>query len=637
MSDLIKHFVDGEISRRDFARGLTALGLSSLAAGSLVTRLAAAREPAPGAGEAVSGSASEILVEVLRAADVRYIFAGTATGMSPFFDALAVRDGPQLILSVAESQATSMAHGYELASGKTSVLFVPGVAIPSTMNNLYNAWKDRSSIVVLADSASGRFPYRDGFQQMEDWLSPLLSFTKRRWQVDHPRHLAEMTRRAFTVAGTQPGGPVHVRIPLDVLAAGELRETIYPQQRFSVPAAMPPRPELVEQTARWLLEAEHPMICAGSEITRAGANDALVELAELMGIPVAQGFSVYGDFPFRHPLFAGFYGLGVPRDLGRTDLFLNLGAGMPDPTLFAPPPPRRARLVHARIDYQQIAQTHATDIAIAGGMKETITALSDTLRGMASSRRLRQLSEQRLASAREYQAQEDQRRREAAQANWNASPLSWERVSAELDQALAEDAIVINELNYRTPLHWLDFDRGRKWLIGQTTGYALGWGIGAALGAKMALPDRQVCCLLGDGALLFGQPEALWSAARYEIPVIIIVMNNLSYDNERNRIKDRSPLLANRETREQWRDMSCWLGNPTVDFAAMAQSFGVPAVRAENPEEFVRALARASAITREGQACLIDTRIMQVNRRGEPTRADWYPQHSIAARRSRLL
>lgn len=637
MRDLLKQFMDRDISRRDFGRGLAALGLSAAAVKSVIGAVAEARLPPPPPGEVITGTGSEILLRTLQAAGVRNIFGTTATGMSPFFDALAVQSQTRLILSIAESQATSMAHGYELASGESSVLFVPGVAVPSTLNNLYNAWKDRSSIVVLSDGPSNETPGRNTFQQMADWLEPMSQFTKWRWQTDNADQVGEMTRRALKVAGTAPGGPVHVRFPLNVLAAPEVRDRLYPQARFHVPVEMRPKPELIEETARLLLAAESPMLCAGAEITRAGANDALMELAELLGVPVAQGFSVYGDVPFRHPLFAGFYGLGVPAGLTRTDLFINLGAPAPDPGLFTAPVPRRATTVHARIEYEDIANVYPTDIAIAAGMKETVLALTDAVRGMATAERLQQISAPRLERARAAQARADETRRAEAKANWDASPMSWERVSFELDEAMEDDAIIVAELDYRTPFYWLDFDRGKKWLVGQTTGFALGWGLGAAMGAKVAQPDREVACLVGDGALLFGQIEALWTASRYDIPVLMVVFNNRSYDNERNRIQNRSPLMRSADTRDQWRDMTCYLGDPVVNFAGLAQSFDIPAATATTPAELRRALKRAKGVLREGRPFLLDAVIMQLDRRGERTQQDWYPDFSIAAERKRRV
>jgi benzoylformate decarboxylase len=634
MRDLVKQYLDAGLSRRDFGKALIALGLTATAAESVVSAVAEAAEPDSRDGFKFTGTGAEVLVETLRAANVQYLFCTTATGMSSLFDALSSRMDVNLILSIAESQATSMAHGYELGSRETAALFLPGVAVPSAMNNLYNAWKDRSAIAVYSDSPRNVFRGRNMFQQMDDWLSPMVEFTKWRWRVDSTRQIGEMTRRAIKMAGTPPGGPVHIRYPLDILATKKVSETIYPQSRFTVNANMQPDPGLIEQSAKMLLEAERPLIHAGAEVTRAGANRELVELAELLGIPVAQGFSCYGDFPFRNPLFAGFYGMGVPRGLAKTDVYLNLGTQMPDPAIFTAPVPKKASVIHARIEYEDIASIYPTDVAIAAGIKETIIALTDSIKSMATADRLAKISEARMEEARRLAAERDAGYQELAKKNWDASPLSWERVSMELEDQLERNAILVSELDYRTPYKYMNLGpdpENEKWLIGPSTGFALGWGIGAALGVKIAQPDRQVICMLGDGAMLFGQIEALWSASRYDIPVMIVVMNNVSYDGERQRIWENSPLASRKDTREQWKDMTCYLGDPEVDFVGLAKSFSIPGQRATNPREFKKAVKQARAITAEGRPFLIDARIMQL---GVAADENWYPDISIAAGRA---
>jgi thiamine pyrophosphate-dependent acetolactate synthase large subunit-like protein len=637
MRDLIKQYLDHDISRREFASGLTSLGLSTAAVASVVTTMAKAAEPLPRDGIKFEGTGAEVLWETVLAADTKYVFGTTATGMSPIFDAMTIRPGAEWIMSIAESQATAMAHGYELASGAPGVLFVPGVAIPSTMNMLYNAWKDRSSLVVYSDGPSNAIPFRNMFQQMEDWVEPMIQFTKWRWKLDNEQHISEISRRAIKLARTPPGGPVHVRIPLNLLGAKNVKQTIYPQSRFTIPVEMRPKPELIEATAKSLLEAEKPMITVGSEVTRAGANAELVELAEVLGIPVAQGYSVYGDFPYRHPLWAGFHGLGAPPGMAGMDVFMSLGVQIPGPGIFTAPPPRSAKIIEARVEYEAIGMTYPTDIAIAAGVRETIVDLTNAIKGMATADRLRKISEPRIARAQDEQAARDVARREKAREYWDASPMSWDRVSAELDLALDDDAIIVPELDYRSPFHWLDFDLGKKTVIGQTTGFALGWGIAAAEGVKIAQPDRQVACLVGDGALLFGEIEALWSAARYDIPIIIVVFNNRSYDNERNRLQDRSPLYTNKNTRDKWLDITGYLGDPVVDFAGLAKSFDIPGEMASTPAEFQAALKRARSVTREGRPYLIDAIIMQIDRRGRRTEQVWYPDVSIARGRDRKV
>ena len=637
MRSLFKKFFDHEISRRDFGTKLLALGFSQIAVNSFLGAAAEAREPLPDMGVKMSGTGADILAATLRAAGVDYIFGTSATGMSPFFDALTVNNDMQFISSIAESQATSMAHGYELVTGKTAVLFIPGVAIPSAMNNLYNAWKDRSSIAVLSDGSSSNFAGRNGFQQMDDWLDPMTQFTKWQWQVNNERQISEMLRRTLKLAETPPGGPVYLRFPGFLLSKPNIRQTIYPQSRFKIPMELYPKPELIEATARALLEAKKPLLCVGHEVTRARANKDVLELAELLGIRMAQGYSVFGDIPFRHPLFAGFYGLGIPRGLANTDVFLNLGAPMPDPTIFTAPVPSKAKVIHARIEYDEIANTYPTDIAIAAGMKETITAIIDSVRALATEDQIKTLREERLQESIEINAKHEARKQQRAKATWNSSPISWERASFEMEKYLDPHAIIVSELDTRKPFEWMNLGPDAKWLIGGTTGFALGWGIGASLGVKIGEPNRQVVCLVGDGAMLFGQIEALWTAARYDIPVTVIVFNNLSYDGERNRIYRGSPLAAIKETRGLWRDISCFLGNPEVDFVGLADSFEIQGQRANNPEEFVESLQAAAKVTADGRPFLIDLRVMQLDTSGKPTEQTWYPDISIAAKRMKKI
>ena len=632
----VKSLLDGAISRRQFGKALAAVGFSAAAAESLGRMVAEAdAQTLPRArGSRVEGTGAEILVEALLAAGVEYLFATTATGMTAIFDALALRPQLKFVLTLQEGQATAMAHGYELASGKTAALLVPGVAIPSAMNNLYNAWKDRSAIVAISDAQRTTFMGRNQFQQMDDWLEPLQQFTKWRWQINTPERVSEFTRRAIKMAGTPPGGPVHLRIPSNILDAPGLRQTVYPQELFRVDVNLPPRPELVEAAARALLEAENPYINVGHEVTRSGAGGDVIRLSELLGARVSQGYSVYGDFPFNHPLWAGFYGLGGPKHLGSSDAFLNLGTEMPGPGILAPTPPGKAQVIHARMEYEDIANFQPTDIALAGGIRETTTALIDAIEGMATSERLDRLRAPRMAAAEEEFARRHEDQRREAEEHWDAAPMSWARIAWELDQGLAGDAIIVSELDNRLPYHWMDFAPGRKRLIGQTTGFALGWGLGAALGVKVAQPDKQVVCLLGDGAFLFGQTEALWAAARHDIPVTIVVFNNESYDGERERIYWFSPLARNRETRDQWKDISCYLGDPLVDFAGVSRAFGVAAEAVTAPGDMAAALKRARDANREGGAYLIDARIMQ---QGHGANSTWHPGISIARNRNRLI
>jgi len=625
MKTLAKRFLDQELSRRDFAKGLAAMGLSAAAVESVVGSIAHGQTTVPRNGTNIVGSGGEILAECLRAAGVEYIFDVNSTGQTSFYDALITRPDLKMIVALQEGQAVAMAHGYELASGRPGMLLLPSIGIPNSLSNLYNAWKDRSALVVFSDGSDTAIAGRDGFQQVDDWLAPTEKFTKWRWAVEHPNRIAEMARRGIKLAGTPPGGPVYVRIPRNVFAATEVETTIYPQSAFDVSVRMEPKAELIEQAARLLIDAENPMINAGGEVTRAAANEEVIELAELLSVRVTQGYSVYGDFPFKHPLFSGHYSMGFPRGLLKTDVFLNLGSPMPDPSIVTAPVPKTAKVINARVEYDKIANMYPTDIAIAAGLKETTRALIDAVNSMTTKRQREKLKAVRLEAAKQESAGAAERMQRRAKRGWDNSPMYAERLCYEMDQVLDENATIVVETGDRSPQDWMTFGPGRKSLIGPTTGFALGWSVGASLGVRIARPGQQVVALVGDGAMLFGQLEALWTASRYDIPVIIIVFNNRAYDAERGRIHFFSEVA--RQDKALWKDMSCYLGDPAVDFVSIAKGFDIAGTQISQPDQIKSAFETAMAVNREGRPYLIDVLVAQ---RGPAAGQNWHPEISIA-------
>lgn len=625
MKSLAKQFLDHELTRREFAVGVAALGFSAAAAESVAAAVAAPGGNRSRRGRAFSGTGGEVLAECLRAAGAEYVFDTNSTGQTSFYDALMSRADLKLIVALQEGQAVSMAHGYELASGRPGFLMLPSIGMPNAMSNLYNAWKDRSALAVFSDGSDTALAGRDGFQQVDDWLAMTAPFTKWQWAVDHPERIAEMVRRGIKLAGTPTGGPVYVRVPKNILGTADINTTIYSQDGFAVDVRMEPKADLIDRAAKYLLEASHPMINVGPEVTRAGATEAVVELAEMLSIPVTQGYSVYGDFPYRHPLFSGFYSMGYPRGLLKTDVFLNLGSPMPDPTIVTAAVPETATLINARVEYDRIANMYPTDIAIAAGIGETTRALIEAVGSMTTKQRREQLGAERLAAAKKGAAAADERKRRRASRGWDSTPIFAERLCFELDEWLDPDASVVVETGDRSPQAWIDFGPGARSLIGPTTGFALGWGVGAAIGAKIARPDRQVVALVGDGAMLFGQLECLWTASRYDVPVTIIIFNNRSYDSERGRIHFASRVA--RANKSEWKDMSCYLGNPDTDFVSIAKGFDIDAARIDGPGDIERAFTRARAVNGEGRPFVIDAVIA---RRGPGSDSKWHPDISIA-------
>jgi thiamine pyrophosphate-dependent acetolactate synthase large subunit-like protein len=210
-------------------------------------------------------------------------------------------------------------------------------------------------------------------------------------------------------------------------------------------------------------------------------------------------------------------------------------------------------------------------------------------------------------------------------------------VGAELNRLLDRDAIIVPELAHNTwrglgentALTQFAFGPGEKRRIGRTIGTALGWGIGAAIGVKLAQPDRQVVALQGDGGFMFGQAESLWTMARYDVPVITVIFNNRSYNGPRNAILGRGGRQA-----LTGRDMTCYLGDPDVDFAKVAAGFGVKGEVVRVPDEIGPAVQRAIATARDGKPYLLD---VAIGRTGLAAASTWYPKFSLAAIRNRRV
>ena len=211
----------------------------------------------------------------------------------------------------------------------------------------------------------------------------------------------------------------------------------------------------------------------------------------------------------------------------------------------------------------------------------------------------------------------------AAKRRFDQSPLTWECVSFELNAALDRDAYVVEEFGTEGPksLQWFPFAAGEKTKIGRTTGYSLGWGVGASIGTKLARPDNQVVCLQGDGGFLFGQSEALWTMSRYDIPIIVVIFNNRSYNETRGRMYASGGRQA-----ETKKDMLSYLGDPNVDFVNIANAYNIKGEQVQNREQVKAAMARAIKATRDGRPYLIDALV----ERGESGAAGWYPAYSLA-------
>ena len=376
-----------------------------------------------------------------------------------------------------------------------------------------------------------------------------------------------------------------------------------------------------------LLDSESPLLFVGADVTKYKAQQAVIRLAELLGIPVCfqRYTTIYSDFPSRHPLFLGQLSDHM-RFPEKVDLFINIGGRMPFDRFGRVA--RGTQTIHVTTDSGIIGREHPIEVEMIADAKQAAEALVEAIEAMATKERLSKISGPRLAASEEFTKQMARSREMAAKFVWDNSPLAWERIVSELDQVLEEDAIIIQEFESHDLTNWMNFGPDKKHLIGLSE--SLGTlGVGGGFGAKLAHPDRQVVVLTGDGGFLFGQGEMLWSLVRHKAPIIVIIFNNRSYDRPRTR-----KLLNGPRQLALGRELTSYLGDPDVDFVKIAEAFHVKGEAISSPSEVGPALKRAISTTRDGEPYLIEA---LTERRGLLADSTWHPEMSIADMRTRKV
>jgi thiamine pyrophosphate-dependent acetolactate synthase large subunit-like protein len=404
---------------------------------------------------------------------------------------------------------------------------------------------------------------------------------------------------------------------------------IWERGKFDVPMRIRPDQDDIEKAARMLIEANNPLVSIGDEITMCHGEKELVELAELLGLPVAgeggQGAALgywSKPFPTRHPLYIGTM-VRTMRYPGKPDVLLNLGNRFGE--LASPGP----KLISIRLDPTSLARGAPVDLPIVADLRLAIADLNAAIRGMATASRLKSIADERAARVRAYAAQMIDVRQSIARGLSDTSPISVERLGLELEANLDRDTCYVADVDSGKAMDQLMTFGGDNKQYFSTGPNVLGWGMAAAFGVKLARPDVPVVSVVGDGSFCFSGPQPLWSMARYKAPVTVMVLNNHSYNNERNRIWNS----AGRQF-EAARDMTCYLGDPDVNYAKAADAFGVEGEVVKEPAALKAALDRAKRAMVEGRPYLLD---IHIKREGLGAVSEWHPPYSVADLRTRKV
>ena len=542
----------------------------------------------------------DALMAVLDSYDVEYVFGNPGSTEVVFMDALYQHPRIKYMLALHETVAMGMAGGYSWASGKTGFVNVhtaPGVA--NAISALYNANVADFNIVLTAGQQDTRLIQREP-GLTGDLVSMTKPFTKWSAEVQHPQDIPLMMHRAFKMSGQTPQGPTFLSLPQDVLS----READIEVGRPSwIPSGLRPDPEAIDRAATMLAGAKSPVLFLGFRVSRCGALGEAVELAELIGARVTENrIRAETAFPTDHPLFEGGMWTDVPNApdvLKDADVVMAIGANFISQLFYTSDQivNPASKVIHLDTDPWEIGKNQPTDIGILADIKaalrELLTAVSEKMTGDDKAGARERVS--RISDA-------NRRGREViwerAQSGGNTEPMSASRLMLGLKEAIPPDTVIVDGgiTSSMALRDLLDFGDAESYLAVRDNDGSLGDALPMAMGVKLALPDRPVVGVVGDGNAMYSI-QGLWTAAHHQIPVVWVICNNATY----RILKLNSMRVLGPEAREKLHSVD--LGGPPLNFARIAESLGIDGVQVTRGDEVRPAIERALAL---GKPALVD-------------------------------
>lgn len=544
----------------------------------------------------------QVVVKYLEKEGVPYALGIPGHGILGFFDALRESEqaGKIRYLQVKHEQtAAHIADGYFRLKGEPLAVFASiGPGSLNTAIGLATAYVDSSAFFEVIGDTHVQMKGVGVLQEVERYqdsnlLRAFEPLAKRSWRVESPAQLPRIMQRAFNQMLTGRKGPVVVALPMNVQAADA--SVTLPDPGSHRAAHRPSGdPAAVAEAVKLMLGAKRPVILAGGALFQPGAQEVLIRLAETWGAAVVTTMASKSTFPEDHPL-NGFHtgSKGTPVGLRLTreaDVVLALGTRFADETTcsyrhgegFSFP---ETKLIQVDIEAGEIGKNYPCDAGILGDVSLVMAQLTEAMEAAAPSLPAGGSDEYRreiLALKAEWKKAIQKKREQ----RYDLVTIS--QLVGELNECAPEDAVIATSSgNTQAQLFQeFEFKKGQRHLT--TGGFStMGWAMPAAIGAKLACPDRPVIALMGDGDFLMTMQE-LSFLSQYEVPVVVIVANNRGW----MAIKDLQYDVLGEEY--AFGNDFERLGEPySPDFEAVARAFGIDACTISQPGELAGALGRA--------------------------------------------
>ena len=531
---------------------------------------------------------NDILIQSLIEEGVEYIFGYPGGAALHIYDSIFKQKEMEHILVRHEQGATHAADGYARATGKPGVVLVTsGPGATNAITGIATAFMDSIPMIVISGQVAKHLIGTDAFQET-DMIGISRPIVKHSFTVDSAENIPEIVKQAFHIATSGRPGPVVIDVPKDTTAPDKLFEFKYPNDVDirSYKPPIDPDPRHIERAVDAIIESNKPVIYAGGGAINSNASEELIRLNEILDFPVTNTLMGLGVYPATHKRFLGMLGMHgtyqANMSMHNADLIIAIGARFDDritntPKLFAP----NAKIIHLDVDYSSVSKIIEANIAVFGQVKNSLLEMIKLLevkKELIDPKKILPWKEQ----ISDWKSQHGLNH-EMHLCETDDKPIMPQAVVQHLYNITNGKAFITSDVGQHQMFaaQYYHFDEPRKWINSGGLG-TMGFGLPAAMGAKLAYPNDEVICITGEGSIQMCIQE-LSTCTQYNLPIKIININNEALGMVK-----------------QWQDMNyggrhsaSTYQSSLPNFVELAESYGHVGIKIEKNSELKSGLEKA--------------------------------------------